>query len=389
MYLDSRLDHVKYWRPQVILFVSDPRTSCSVIDFVNVLKKGGLYVLAHAYLRDLDECDVDPTVDGRHDWMKLIDRLKVKAFPELTVASSFREAARHLVWLSGVGAMKPNLVVLGFPESRQPKEDNSDEDGEDDNDVEDDFTRVGGPFESAELNKRFPRPTTVNKVDAEEFLGVVGDVLKMRRSICIHRNFENYRHSDWFEKVRFYPMDRYKKAGKAVDGGPVYLDVWLVDFFGEPNTMNNDICALFVLQMACIVSMVKKYSGCTLRTLVRVSGDEVEAADALKAEVKTTLDDARINSTIETVMLETDGERRGRYDLEHLDRDYMGRMNAKIRERSQRTAVSFVYLGRPPIETGFTSDMKRKYLDLLDVLTEGLPPVLLIHGIDSVVTNGM
>ena len=37
--LDPRLDHVKYWRPQVILFVSDPRNSCSVIDFVNALKK--------------------------------------------------------------------------------------------------------------------------------------------------------------------------------------------------------------------------------------------------------------------------------------------------------------------------------------------------------------
>ena len=39
--LDPRLDHVKYWRPQVILFVSNPRNSCSVIDFVNALKKVG------------------------------------------------------------------------------------------------------------------------------------------------------------------------------------------------------------------------------------------------------------------------------------------------------------------------------------------------------------
>ena len=66
----------------------------------------------------------------------------------------------------------------------------------------------------------------------------------------------------------------------------------------------------------------------------------------------------------------------------------MRRMNGRIRELSAHTIVSFMFLGRPPsAASSATGDGRaaRRYVRLLDALTRDLPPLMLMHGMDSVV----
>lgn len=117
--LDPRKDHVKFWRPQILLLVSSPRSCCPLVDFVNDLKKSGLYIIGHVKLGDFQSNE--DSVDNQQ-WWSFLDHMRVKAFTEVTISRSIREGVQHLIRLSGIGAMKPNTIILGFYDSEAPKD---------------------------------------------------------------------------------------------------------------------------------------------------------------------------------------------------------------------------------------------------------------------------
>uniref|UniRef100_H2Y8I8 Amino acid permease/ SLC12A domain-containing protein n=1 Tax=Ciona savignyi TaxID=51511 RepID=H2Y8I8_CIOSA len=112
--LDVRKEHVKFWRPQILLMIKNPRTSCQLIRFINSIKKSGLYVLGNVTIGSLAEMSSDQLSPQYNHWLNLVDEIGVKAFVELTLSKSVREGTEHLLRISGLGGMKPNTLVLGF-----------------------------------------------------------------------------------------------------------------------------------------------------------------------------------------------------------------------------------------------------------------------------------
>ena len=101
--LDTRKDHVKFWRPQILLLVSNARSSLPLIEFGNDVKKGGLFVLGNVKVGSLNDFEDDPCAKELPLWMNLVDNLRVKAFIELTLSNSLKEGIQNLIRVSGLG----------------------------------------------------------------------------------------------------------------------------------------------------------------------------------------------------------------------------------------------------------------------------------------------
>ena len=112
--LRLRQEHVKFWRPQILLFVNDPRRQYNLIQFCNSMKKGGLYVLGHVIVTDDFGGSVPEARQQQAAWTKYIDFSKIKAFVNIAISPGVEWGARNIVLSTGLGGMRPNIAVLGF-----------------------------------------------------------------------------------------------------------------------------------------------------------------------------------------------------------------------------------------------------------------------------------
>lgn len=364
--LDSRKDHVKFWRPQVLLLVSNPRSSTPLIHFANDMKKSGLYVLGHVIAgREFAELDSDPAVQLYNHWLSLVDHLKVKAFIELTVARSVRDGLNHLSHLAGLGAMKPNTIVLGFRDNQTPL---------------DFFQQVGSEYLTEKFEKDipiFPLRSPENQVDIQEYVFLISDILRMGKNICIARNFQSY-------------SKTHIKAGLYK-----YIDVWPVNFFKPSLDDLFDTTSLFMLQLACIVNMVNGWKGLRLRVLLcegqgPSSGmTDFSARRTPNIDFRHLLESLRIKAEIE--MVENWSRlkaslRGGEVSLDQNNQTsaaYLSNVNQLIGTRSSETAITFLYLPTPPQNPVNYRD----YLGMLARITDDLRPCLFVHGIRAVTST--
>lgn len=374
--------------------MNNPRSSCALIDFVNDLKKTGLYVLGHVNTGAMDDSQTpDPTMAESLKWLSLIDYLKVKAFVELTLCETVREGARHLIRMSGLGGMKPNTVCLGFYDDIVPGDslaryqvvasrqsrlvlrrrfDASASSGGSGGGLEDSNAELAGNFPDV-------RNTTQGKLlTAVEYVGIVCDSLRMNKNVCLHRHF------NLFNKQSIL-------APSSSDRRSQYIDVWPVNFFmPSQSAAQFDSTCLFVLQLACILHMVPAWKRhTTLRVFAPVMhGSSPGESEYRRQRLRHYLTALRIHGKVQVVQhddWQTNPTTAGECNfLSSLPSDeYLRKINGLIQEQCGRTAVLFLYLPIPPVEYS----QHTQYLHCLEVLTNNLPPTVLVHGLHPVTST--
>jgi len=301
----------------------------------------------------------------------------VKAFVELTVARSVREGMHHLIRISGMGAMKPNTIVLGFYDDEQPR---------------DFFQRPDSHYRTNRFQEEFQngnlfalRQDSADKqLSGSEYIALISDVLRMKKNVCLCRHFHT------LDKTAVAQQGRYK-----------YIDVWPVNFFNPNSEDPFDTSSLFMLQLACIIQMVHGWKHLKLRVFL-CDGRTTHITDLTdfrnqrsnELRFKQQLQLLRISASIHQVpewsrllaslrggcVLQTADE--AQVVADNISRAYLLNVNQIMREQSEQTALTFVYLPPPPRVKN-----SGQYLQCLTELTADLPPTVMVHGVSAVTST--
>uniref|UniRef100_A0A674DPA6 Solute carrier family 12 member 9 n=1 Tax=Salmo trutta TaxID=8032 RepID=A0A674DPA6_SALTR len=374
--LDVRKDHVKFWRPQVLLMVSNPRSSVGLITFINDIKKSGLYVLGHVLLGDLDTLPSDPLQCRYDSWLSLVDHLNIKAFVNLTLADSVRHGVQHLLFISGLGGMRPNTLVLGFYDDCTPKDKLTDHNLADatvpTQDPEDERPPYHFPALRASIDGKEEGNGENGKVmGPQEYVAVIADAMKMLKNVALARYFHQF--------------DRASTISSSPGKSALYVDVWPVNLLRPDSSSYVDTCSLFLLQLACVLNMVRAWRHARLRLFLCV--EEGRSLRGSEAKLGQLLKELRIKANVYTVPWDQQVALHCfPSNATRLSDEYLSAVNRLILEQARPPpAVRFLYLPRPPADTRrYTA-----YLRQLDLLTKDLGPTLLIHGVTPVLTTDL
>jgi potassium/chloride transporter 4/5/6 len=124
--LEDAPPHTKNWRPQILMLVNfnaDLPKYRKIFSLVSQLKAGkGLTVSATVIEGDFIKKTGHDVQSTKKELVRLMDEEKVKGFADVLVSNNTSEGLSHLIQIAGLGGLKPNTVILGWPNSWQQSE---------------------------------------------------------------------------------------------------------------------------------------------------------------------------------------------------------------------------------------------------------------------------
>ncbi|KAI1799384.1 amino acid permease-domain-containing protein [Daldinia bambusicola] len=299
-------EHIKFWRPQIILLINDPRHHTRLIQFCNSLKKGSLYILGHVIVTDDFSSGIHEAKLQQSAWTRYISEFsRIKAFVQLTMSPSIVWGVRNLILSAGLGGMRPNIAILGFynmdelrksrPLGRIPEVPSRPTRIQTETKTEGKSTRRRRGDTSARLLDGF-LPTdairTENMMSVESYLTILEDLaLRHRLNVAIGKGFQTLE----------TPRGDGNNAKRYIDLWPIQMSAEITDGDKSIWTTNFDTYTL-ILQLGYILRSVPAWKKAfQLRVLVFVEYESEVKEE--QARLKALLEKLRIDATIQVFWL--------------------------------------------------------------------------------------
>lgn len=273
--LRLKQEHVKFWRPQILLFVNNLDEESKLVMFCNSLKKGALFVLGHVLVTDDFASAVPEARRQQTSWTKVVESTKVKAFVNIAISPAVEWGVRNVVLNSGLGGMRPNIVIIDqFREGRS----------------------LGEPIYHHRRPSHSSLPDSPRLESmamttcCQTYVRVLEDLLfQLRINVAVAKGFEELE----------LPKQQARESKK-------YIDLWPIQMSAELNansetkrnllTTNFDTYTL-ILQLGCILNTVPSWKKAyRIRVAVFVEY-EIDIEDERK-RVETLLEKLRIEAEI-------------------------------------------------------------------------------------------
>ncbi|OWF56733.1 solute carrier family 12 member 3-like [Mizuhopecten yessoensis] len=105
-------EHVKNFRPQVLVLSGYPRNRPQLIDFVACLtKRQSLLMCGHIFRGELSDHVKNLRSNAAYKWF---ERRSIKAFYNSVVTPTLRIGAQVLMQAVGIGKLRPNTIIMGY-----------------------------------------------------------------------------------------------------------------------------------------------------------------------------------------------------------------------------------------------------------------------------------
>ncbi|XP_046626478.1 bumetanide-sensitive sodium-(potassium)-chloride cotransporter [Neodiprion virginianus] len=110
--LDRVEEHVKNYRPQVLVLSGPPSARSVLVDFAHLVTKNhSLLICGHIVESILPHRTRASLISKSISWLRAN---KVKGFYSMIDGTTFQEGATAMLQVSGLGKLKPNILLMGY-----------------------------------------------------------------------------------------------------------------------------------------------------------------------------------------------------------------------------------------------------------------------------------